>query len=116
RRRRHMHLARRHHTAAPTGCARAVVSAGFGQTESGGPLKIVMLETAEGEGTPEHLRKGLLGEELTAACQERGFSVVDGTTVTEKGAMGYPSHFVEAMIVDASDAACPRGVPRDLGV
>ena len=104
------------HTAVAKRFGLDVVSAGFGQTESGGPLKIVMLETAEGEGTPEHLRKGLLGDELTAACQERGFSVVDGTTVTEKGAMGYPSHFVEAMIVDESDAECPRGVPGELVV
>lgn len=112
----HMQPLPLHHTAVATRFGLDVVSAGFGQTESGGPLKIVMLETAEGEGTPEHLRKGLLGEELTAACQERGFSVVDGTTVTEKGAMGYPSHFVEAMIVDESDAECPRGVPGELVV
>lgn len=112
----HMQPLPLHHAAVAQRFGFDAVSAGFGQTESGGPLKIVMLETAEGEGTPEHLRKGLLGDELTAACQERGFSVVDGTTVTEKGAMGYPSHFVEAMIVDESDAECPRGVPGELVV
>ena len=112
----HMQPLPLHHAAVAQRFGFDAVSAGFGQTESGGPLKIVMLETAEGEGTPEHLRKGLLGDEFTAACQERGFSVVDGTTVTEKGAMGYPSHFVEAMIVDESDAECPRGVPGELVV
>jgi crotonobetaine/carnitine-CoA ligase len=112
----HMQPLPLHHSAVAQRFGFDAVSAGFGQTESGGPLKIVMLETADGEGTPEHLRKGLLGDELTAACQERGFSVVDGTTVTEKGAMGYPSHFVEAMIVDESDGECPRGVPGELVV
>jgi crotonobetaine/carnitine-CoA ligase len=112
----HMQPLPLHHSAVAQRFGFDAVSAGVGQTESGGPLKIVMLETADGEGTPEHLRKGLLGDELTAACQERGFSVVDGTTVTEKGAMGYPSHFVEAMIVDESDAECPRGVPGELVV
>ncbi|GAA4510771.1 AMP-binding protein [Brevibacterium yomogidense] len=93
-----------------------IVSAGFGQTESGGPLKIVMRETEEGEGTPDDLRKGLMGADLEAACVERGFSVVDGASVTEKGAMGYPSHFVDAMIVDENDDECPRGVPGELVV
>lgn len=112
----HMQPLPLHHSAVAQRFGIDVVSAGFGQTESGGPLKIVMRETDEGEGTPEALCKGLMGDALAAACEERGFSVVDGSTVTEKGAMGYPSHFVDAMIVDKNDDECPRGVPGELVV
>src|SRR5690625_590067 len=103
-----------HHTAVARRFGFDCVSAGFGQTESGAPLKLFMLETPDGAGTPEHLRKGLTGDRLVAALEQKDLTVVDGETVTVKGAMGFPSRFVEATILDDDDQECPRGVPGEL--
>ena len=110
----HMQPLPLHHTAVARRFGFDCVSAGFGQTESGAPLKLFMLETPDGAGTPEHLRKGLTGDRLVAALEQKDLTVVDGETVTVKGAMGFPSRFVEATILDDDDQECPRGVPGEL--
>lgn len=112
----HMQPLPLHHTAVAKRFGIDMVSAGFGQTESGAPLKVMMRETDEGEGTPPELRKGLMGAELIEACESRGMHVVDGSTITEKGAMGTPSWFVEVAIFDENDEECPRGVAGELVV
>jgi len=110
----HMQPLPLHHTAVARRFGFDCVSAGFGQTESGAPLKLFMLETPDGAGTPEHLRKGLTGDRLVAALEQKDLTVVDGKTVTVKGAMGFPSRFVEATILEDDDQECPRGVPGEL--
>jgi crotonobetaine/carnitine-CoA ligase len=112
----HMQPLPLHHTAVAQRFGFDIVSAGFGQTESGAPLKFMMCETAEGEGTPPEMWKGLTGAQLIEACESRGLEVVDGSAITEKGAMGTPSWFVEAAIFDENDEECPRGVAGELVV
>ena len=110
----HMQPLPLHHTAVARRFGFDCVSAGFGQTESGAPLKLFMRETQDGSGTPEHLRKGLAGDRLVAACEQKGLTIVDGEAITDKGAMGFPSRFAEATILDPDDQECPRGVPGEL--
>ena len=110
----HMQPLPLHHTAVARRFGFDCVSAGFGQTESGAPLKLFMRETPDGSGTPEHLLKGLTGDRLVAAVEQKGLTVVDGEAVTVKGGMGFPSRFVEATILDTEDRECPRGVPGEL--
>ena len=110
----HMQPLPLHHHAVAKRFGFDCVSAGFGQTESGAPLKLFMLETKDGGGTPVHLRKGLTGDRLIEACESRGLTVVDGPSITVKGAMGYPSRFVDVRILDEDDRECPPGVPGEL--
>lgn len=92
------------------------VSAGFGQSETGFPLSIVIEETAEGEGTPADLYGGYTHEELNRLVDEAGLLRVTGETPLPKGVMGHEGPFVEVKILDEDDVECRPGEPGQLAI
>lgn len=92
------------------------VTAGFGQTEAGGPLCVLIEETPAGHGTPADLYRGRSHEEMAATAAERGVPVVAGEKATRKGLMGRPSIFFDVSIRDERDQECPHEQPGHLAV
>jgi crotonobetaine/carnitine-CoA ligase len=92
------------------------VSTGFGQTESGCPLGLIIEETVFGEGTPAQRYKGLSHEEILARAQESGIVTLAGHAATRKGMMGTAVPFMEVAVLDDHDEPCPAGVPGQLAV
>jgi crotonobetaine/carnitine-CoA ligase len=93
-----------------------VVSTGFGQTESGCPIGLIIEETAQGEGTPAHLYRGLSHAEILSLADAVGIASLSGDAVTRKGMMGRPVPFMEVAVLDDRDQPCPVGVPGQLAV
>jgi len=89
-----------------------IVTTGFGQTESGLGLCLLIEEMPEGEGTPPELWKGSNRAHLRQVAEQFGIPVVRGETVTTKGAMGRPMPFHEVAILDAKGYPC---VPGEIG-
>ena len=83
------------------------VTAGFGQTESGAPISVVLEEVPDGQGTPADLYTGRSHEEVRDRAARAGIPVLGGDQVTRKGLMGRPSPFVEAVVLDEHDEECP---------
>lgn len=92
------------------------VTAGFGQTESGAPLKVMIEETPDGDGTPGHLYRGLSHEEMRSLAQSLHIGMADGAAVTRKGFMGQPAAFFDVAVLDEHDSACPPGQAGELAV
>ncbi|MCZ4291551.1 AMP-binding protein [Hoeflea alexandrii] len=84
-----------------------IVTAGFGQTESGLGLWAVIEETDESGGTPATLYRGHSRAELRDIAARFGMPVLPGASVTRKGLMGTPTSFVEVTVRDEHDAECP---------
>lgn len=82
------------------------VTAGFGQTEAGAPLAVVIEETEPGAGTPPDLHRGRSRSEIRAVADAVGTPVVPGREVNRKGLMGLPSPFVEVAVLDEHDERC----------
>jgi crotonobetaine/carnitine-CoA ligase len=82
------------------------VTAGFGQTESGAPLSVLLEEVPEGEGTPADLWTGRSHEEVRDLAARTGVPFLSGAEVTRKGLMGRPTPFVEATVLDEHDEEC----------
>lgn len=82
------------------------VTAGFGQTEAGAPLAVVIEETEPGAGTPPDLHRGRSRSEIRAVADAVGTPVVPGREVDRKGLMGLPSPFVEVAVLDEHDERC----------
>ncbi|TRW80289.1 ATP-dependent acyl-CoA ligase [Mycolicibacterium sp. 018/SC-01/001] len=93
-----------------------VVSTGFGQTESGCPIGLIIEETPQGGGTPAHLYRGLSHAEILARAAKAGIATISGGAVARKGMMGRPVPFMEVAILDERDQPCPVGVPGQLAV
>lgn len=92
------------------------VTAGFGQTESGGPLMSVIEELEEGEGTPAELYRGRSHPQMREVAERNGAVVLRGDQVTRKGYMGRPSPFVEAAVLDQRDRPCAPGETGELAL
>ncbi|WP_019630580.1 AMP-binding protein [Actinomadura atramentaria] len=92
------------------------VTAGFGQTESGAPLAVVLEETAPGEGTPTELYRGRSHAEIRELSARFGVPVLDGADVTRKGLMGAPTAFVEAAVLNDRDEECDVEEPGHLAL
>jgi carnitine-CoA ligase len=93
-----------------------IVTAGFGQTESGNPLISIILETEEGEGTPESLYKGLSREEIIAQCKLNKTPIINGNQELKKGFMGTPPAYFEIAILDDHDLEVPVGQVGHLAI
>lgn len=93
-----------------------IVTAGFGQTESGSPLGLVIEELPEGEATPMACYRGLPRREILSRAQEMGMPVLQGEQVKRKGVMGQPTPFVEVAVLDEHDCPCPVGQPGQLAI
>ena len=89
------------------------VTAGFGQTESGGPLSGIV-HTAKGdEGTPADLLRGTPPEEIYERAEQLGVPVVD--EVPGERYMGQPSSdTIEAAILNEQDERLPPGEVGEL--
>lgn len=92
------------------------VTAGFGQTESGAPLSIVLEETGQGDGTPDDLYLGYSHAEIKQIADRYGMMIVPGEQATRKGSMGAPTPFMEVSIRDELDEECGAEVAGQLTV
>jgi crotonobetaine/carnitine-CoA ligase len=92
------------------------ITAGFGQTECGAPLSVLLEETAEGEGTPSHLYRGLTHREIAESAALRGIAVIPGAAAGRKGLMGLPTAYVEAAVLNDRDEQCAIEVPGQLAL
>lgn len=92
------------------------VTSGFGQSESGNPLVTLTEQTAQGEGTPDDLYRGLSHAELRQVFEDDGLLVLQGTDPMPKGIMGKPTPFLEVAILDERDRVCPDGVVGQLAM
>jgi len=93
-----------------------VVTAAFGQTESGACLGLVIEETEPGEGTPLELYRGLSRTEILARAREARIVSLRGGAVTRKGTMGMPTPFMEVAVLDERDRPCGVGEAGELAV
>jgi len=92
------------------------VTAGFGQTESGGPLRILMQQTPPGEGTPPALYKGYSHQEMLRLAAQTGITLATPQQAAIPRVMGRPSPFFEVAVLDARDQVCPSGQVGELAI
>lgn len=90
------------------------VLAGFGQSETGFPLSILIEETQPGTGTPDDLYRGHSHEELNRRFDDAKLLRVAGDTELPKGVMGHPGPFAEVRIFNEDDIECQPGEPGQL--
>ncbi|MCS7080428.1 MAG: AMP-binding protein [Chloracidobacterium sp.] len=86
-----------------------IVTTGFGQTESGLGLCLVIEETPDGEGTPPEFWKGATRDHIRQTAAQFGVPVVRGESVTTKGAMGRPMPFHEVAVLNERGYPCKPG-------
>ncbi|MDL4774296.1 MULTISPECIES: AMP-binding protein [Thermomonosporaceae] len=112
----HMQPLPAHHAEAARRFGFDFVTAGFGQTESGAPLAVVIEETAPGEGTPPGLYRGRTHEEIAELTAAHGVPFLAGGEAGRKGLMGRPSPFVEAAVLNERDEECADEEPGHLAL
>jgi len=110
----HMQPLPQHHSGVARRFGFDFVTAGFGQTESGAPLWGLIEETAEAEGTPAELYRGLSHAQVCEVTARDGIPVLPGDAATRKGFMGLPTPFVEATVLNDHDEECPPEQPGQL--
>jgi crotonobetaine/carnitine-CoA ligase len=108
----HMQPLPQHHARVARRFGFDIVSAGFGQTESGAPLSGLIEETAEGDGTPAELYRGITHAQLRERATRDGVPLLPGDAVGRKGFMGSPTPFVEATVLNERDEEC---APEEAG-
>ncbi|MDQ0272640.1 AMP-binding protein [Cytobacillus purgationiresistens] len=86
-----------------------IVSAGFGQTESGNPLAGMIIELEPGKGSPEHFKKGMERHEILERCNTFQIPVIEGNKKLDKGFMGKPTKFFEVAVLDNQDLEVSAG-------
>ena len=82
------------------------VTAGFGQTESGFCIGVVLEETKQGEGTPDDLYRGYSHAEVVELSRSHGMPLLAGATAARKGLMGLASVFADVSVRDDLDEEC----------
>jgi len=82
------------------------VTAGFGQTESGAGITVVLEETKQGEGTPDDLYRGLSHAQVAEIADRFDMPLVSGSEASRKGLMGVPTLFVDVAVRDDLDEEC----------
>lgn len=87
-----------------------IVTAGFGQTESGNPLAGVI--HANKGGTPKELLAGKRPEGIISVAEDLGVPVVDD--ISEDRYMGRAVYFMEATILGEDDEHLPPGETGEL--
>ncbi len=92
-----------------------VVSAGFGQTESGNGFIALIDEFNGGAGRPAAFQRGLPVAEVFATARRLGVMVVQGSDELAKGFMGRASPLLETAVLDAADNVCAPGEIGQLG-
>lgn len=92
------------------------VMTGFGQTESGAPLSVIIDELAEDSGTPQELYRGYSHAQILDIAERYGAKVYSDATEVTHGIMGAPSPFMEVVVLDQDDRRCPPGTSGQLAV
>ena len=92
------------------------VTAGFGQTESGAGISVVLEETREGEGTPADLYRGYSHAEVAEVAARSGMPLQQGRDATRKGLMGLPTFFVDVSVRNDLDEECDDEVAGHLAL
>jgi len=110
----HMQPLPQHHAGVARRFGFDFVSVGFGQTESGAPLSGLIEETAEGEGTPPDLYRGLSHAGVREVTARDEILLLPGDAVGRKGFMGLPGPFVETALLNYRDEQCPPEEPGQL--
>lgn len=82
------------------------VTAGFGQTESGAPLGILIEETKHGEGTPPEFYRGRSHLEIRSLVARSGIPIATVEQARIRRVMGLPSPFFEAAVLNDRDERC----------
>jgi crotonobetaine/carnitine-CoA ligase len=90
------------------------VTAGFGQTESGFSIAVVLEETKQGDGTPDELYCGYSHEEAERMSRRHGMPLLPGAAANRKGLMGLPGIFAEVSVRDDLDEECEDEVAGHL--
>lgn len=90
------------------------VTAGFGQTESGAGISVVLEQTKQGEGTPDALYRGYSHAEAAEIATRFGMPLHQGSAATRKGMMGLPTFFVDVAVRDDLDEECEDEVAGHL--
>lgn len=80
-----------------------IVTSGYGQTEAGNGFVGVIDELADGERSPEELRKGSSRDKVIEIATQFGLPVLSGAGEVKKGFMGKPTPLLEAAILDEND-------------
>ena len=91
-----------------------IITAGFGQTESGSGFAGVIDEFPGREGTPAGLWRGLGKADTLARCQAMGRLVVDGSQPLPRGFMGRPNPLFEVALLDELDNRVAPGTVGQL--
>lgn len=112
----HMQPLPTHHTEVAQRFGIDFVTAGFGQTESGAPLAVLIEETANGAGTPPELFQGRSHADIHERADTAHIPIVSGRETHTDGLMGQPTPFVEVAILDEHDEHCGDNEPGQLAV
>lgn len=86
-----------------------IITAGFGQTESGVLFAAILEETSSNLGTPQEMYTGLSRSEIESAAHRLGIPYLKASEQKTKGLMGRPTTFVDIAIVDERDVSLPDG-------
>jgi len=92
------------------------VTAGFGQTESGAPLRIFIAQSKAGEGTPLALYKGHTHDEIMRRVAQSGCPLANAEDAATARVMGLPSPFFDVAVLDAHDQHCAPGQVGELAI
>lgn len=79
------------------------VTSGFGQSETGASLMLLIDELSDGQGTPPELYRGLPRAGVRASFSDNGLAVRRGDSALPKGIMGHPAPFMEVAVLDELD-------------
>lgn len=85
------------------------VTSGFGQSETGASLMLLIDELDERQGTPPELYRGLDRAAIRASFSDSGLAVRPGDSVLPKGIMGHPAPFMEVAVLDELDHEVAAG-------
>ncbi|UQE75257.1 AMP-binding protein [Gordonia sp. PP30] len=92
------------------------VNAGFGQTESGASLAVLIDETEIGAATPPEFYRGYSREQMRAVAAAHRMTVLGAGQVTRKGLMGAPTPFLTVAVLDDDDRPCGVEEPGQLAL
>jgi len=110
----HMQPLPAHHQAVAQRFGFDIVTAGFGQTETGGTFTSVIDEFPTSGGTPAGLWKGPSKAQMLQAATAYGMMVVPGDQPLGKGFMGKPSPLFEVEVHDEADNVSADGTAGQL--
>lgn len=112
----HMQPLPAHHAEVATRFGIDFVTAGFGQTESGAPLAVMIEETAPGAGTPAELYRGRPHPEIRERADSAGSPVLARGETHAGGLMGLPTPFMEVTVLNERDEYCADNEVGQLAV